>query len=144
MFTNSAFLKAMEREGYVPQAAQRTFAAITTRLEQVGYRADTTFYVYRTGKHHATEAGMRGELSRRLLVFASPDDALAFAQRHQLQPSPRLVAMQLAQLLIVMVKHASIPLIIFTEEDAALSPDTQLPTILCLKRSEILAMLREV
>jgi hypothetical protein len=79
-----------------------------------------------------------------LLVFASPDDALAFAQRHQLQPSPRLVAMQLAQLLIVMVKHASIPLIIFTEEDAALSPDTQLPTILCLKRSEILAMLREV
>jgi len=142
MYDITNFLILAQQEGYVPKSARVAFHTIRAKLESVGYLASHTFYVYRTGKKLGGGAG-GAESSRRLLVFSSPDDALAFAQRNRLRPTPRLVPLNLAQLLAVLVKHASIRKIIFTEEDAAIAPDTQIPTVLCLNRSELLDMLKE-
>jgi hypothetical protein len=139
----TAFLKAMEREGIVPHAALHILALLTARLEQWNYRATSTFYVYRTGKRLADDLRGKRESSRQLLVFASPDSALAFAQRHKLKPPPQLAPIYLTQLLVVLVKFSSIRKIVFLEEDTTLVPDARTPDLLAIQRSEVLALVQK-
>lgn len=144
MSYDTAFLKFLTKEGYTPKLAFAAYTIVRTKLEQSGYRANALFYVYRTSSKtndRGKEAGI-SERERWLLAFSSPDAALAFAQQHHLKPTPRLMSLHLVQLLAAMVKQTTIRMLIFTEEDAPVSPDTQIPTVFRLNRAEFLSMLR--
>jgi hypothetical protein len=147
------FLECAHKEGFSATTARRTYRTIQLKLERVGYAAQTTFYIYRTGhKPEGSEfesesesesgAGSSSKRPRWLLVFSSPDDALAFAQRKHLKPTPRLLPVQLVQLLMAMLQHPAINALIFTEEYATVSPETHIPTLLHLNRTELIDMLK--
>jgi hypothetical protein len=140
----TTFLEVAQQEGFQSRAAIKVFGTITIRMARSGCAADATFYVYRTSQTPGGEKkGFGGTVRPRwVLVFFSPDSALVFAQRHHVRPTPRLISMNLAQLLAILVKQDSIQALIFTEEGATISPDTHLPTILRLDRSELLDQLR--
>lgn len=149
MSANATFLEIARQHGYTPQAASNVFDIVRARVERVGYLVQTTFYVYRSNTKRAPEGSSTThdyhtpERQRWLLVFSSPDSALAYAQRHRLRPTPRLHALTLAQLLAVMLQQSTIQALIFTEEGAPLAPDIPVPTVFRLNRFELLDLLRE-
>lgn len=152
MDQRAVFLQLARQEGFYPDAALSAFNTIEASLNQVGYGGQTTFYVYRIIRREGGEAegeagkdpGAPGaEPSRLLLVFSSPDAALAFAQQHRLRPTPRLLSLNLAQLLATLVQRPALRALIFSEENAATSPATHhIPTVFRLERQELLAMLK--
>ncbi|NJN66545.1 MAG: hypothetical protein HC884_07435 [Chloroflexaceae bacterium] len=148
MDQRAVFLQLARQEGFYPDAALAAFNTIEASLNHAGYGQQATFYVYRMVRHEGTEAeareagGLEHEPTRLLLVFSSPDAALAFAQQHQLRPTPRLLSLNLAQLLATLVQRPAIKALIFSEEHAAVSPETRIPTVFHLERQELLVMLK--
>jgi hypothetical protein len=160
MDTITPFLHKARHQGFSTYAARNAYYTIEARLEGAGYPGTTTFYIYRivqpkdqaerkddpqdAGKQesHNAASDHAHEPNRLLLVFSSPDSALAFAQHQRLRPTPRVLSVRLAHLLIALMQHPTIRALIFTEETAAISPETRIPTMFHLDREELLDMLK--
>lgn len=99
------------------------------------------FYVYRVGgEGSGSEGGESGSGKKRtLLAFQTADDALAFAQRNRLGPTPRLLRLSLAQLLTIMMHRPSVEAVLFVAIiDDAMRPG-QFPQGRRVARAEIIA-----
>ncbi len=160
MNTITPFLTRAQHQGFSAYAARNAYYTIEARLEGAGYPGTTTYYIYRIvqpkdqAKPGSVEPGEQPHepstnasetesgTNRLLLVFSSPDSALAFAQHQRLRPTPRVLSVNLVHLLIALMQHATIRALIFTEETAAISPETRIPTVFHLDREELLDMLK--
>lgn len=148
MGTITLFVECAQQHGYSEEAAHAAFAAISARLAHQGYPPQSrAFYVYRTAGRGGDdiiggidEPGTRPP--RQLVAFASPDAALAFAQHNRLRPTPRLVPMSLAHLLTALLCHSTIQALIFSDEQASPAPETRIPTLFRLSRTELLDILK--
>lgn len=146
----TAFVKLAEQHGFGAQAARATLTTMQARLVEAGYRASTTFYIYRTAPRTEIAGSEPGDTApaahterpRYLLAFASPDDALAFAQHHRIKPVPRLMPASLSQLLIALLQQPAIQALLFASEHAPVSPLTHIPTALRLDRTELEELLK--
>lgn len=143
------FLAVSQQQGISPDKARAAYHSIEATLENRGYKPDAVFYGYRTGVRDDPKS--RGEAfsqaSRRLLVvFSSPDAAIAFVQRNRmLSAMPRLVTLHLAQLLTLLLKHPAIGSLVVAEEYAEVSWDMgelNIPARFRLDRIELLDMLK--
>jgi len=119
-------------------------AAARTLLDELRAQAGgSPYYVFLSS---GGGSGGRGGGGRRrtLVAFATPDLALAFAQRNQLaQPGspPRLRRLSLGRLLLAMLREPAIATLRLVRDDASLVGG-QLPDGLTLTRDEALARLQ--
>ncbi|HMO57960.1 MAG TPA: hypothetical protein PKA05_01740 [Roseiflexaceae bacterium] len=125
-------------------AAIGTDAAMLTALvAEVAQRVGATErYVFRqvaSGGGTAHSSRMR-----RLIAFASPDTALAFAQQNQLTPAGqpvRLRRLTIAELLVVVVREPHIAVLVLADESDIPLPVGHLPGGVVLERLDILQRL---
>lgn len=119
-------------------------AAARTLLDELRAQAGGgPYYVFLSGGRGSGARG-GGRRSRTLVAFATPDLALAFAQRNQLaQPGspPRLRRLSLGRLLLAMLREPAIATLHLVRDDASLVGG-QLPDGLTLSRDEALARLQ--
>ncbi len=145
MSTITAFLAIAQKEGFNLQRARVAYKTVEARLARIGYHANSFYYIYRIGKKNSQVGeGASTERLRVLVAFSSPDAAIAFAQRNRFRPTPRLHTLHLAHLLAAMLQSPAISALLIAEEHAEIEPDTQIPTIFRLNRTDLLAMLRGV
>lgn len=145
MSTITAFLGIALKEGFNLHRARATYKAVEARLAGMGYHANNCYYIYRIGnKQTQVGQGASTERPRVLVAFSSPDAALAFAQRNRFRPTPRLHTLHLAHLLAAMLQSPAISALLIAEEHAEIEPDTQIPTVFRLNRTDLVDMLRGV
>lgn len=143
-----AFLAVSQQQGVSPYKARAVYHSIEATLENRGYKPDAVFYGYRTGMRSDREGGAEDAPQlpvRVLVVFSSPDAAIAFVQRNRMLAIPRLVALHLAQLLTLLLKHPSIGSLVVAEEYAEVLWDMgelNIPARFRLDRIELLDMLK--
>lgn len=122
-------------------ASSEALRALAERLQhQAGAAA---FYVFR---YAGKSGGAGGARPRTLLACATPDLALAFAQRNGLivpPERPQLRCLSLAQLLTVVVREPAIEALLLVRDQDVLPPPGQLPQGLRLSRDELMRQLRE-
>lgn len=143
-----AFLAVSQQQGISPYKARAVYHSIEAMLKNRGYKPDAVFYGYRTGMQDDPKSG--GEVlsqasGRLLVVFSSPDAAIAFVQRNRMLAIPRLVGLHLAQLLTLLLKHPAIGSLVVAEEYAEVSWDMgelNIPARFRLDRIELLDMLK--
>ncbi len=142
MSDNTIFLETALQYGYNLGAASAALAVVLARLEAASV-PERRFYLYRTPR--GVEQGIDptttpGERPRHLLAFQSADTALAFAQQRGLGISPRLVNLELEQLLAVLIQRPAITTLIVVDETAPI-PTEGLPAGVRIERTTLLAML---
>lgn len=117
-------------------------ASAQALLDELRARAGGPYYVF---LFNGGSGGRGGSgRSRTLLAFATPDLALAFAQRNQLvQPGapPRLRRLSLGRLLLAMLREPAIATLRLVRDDTPLVGG-QLPEGLTLTRAEALERLQ--
>lgn len=119
-----------------PAAAQALLDHLRTQA------GDSPYYVFLFSGGSGGRAG--SGRSRTLLAFATPDLALAFAQRNQLvQPGapPRLRRLSLGRLVLAMLREPAIVALRLVRDDAPLVGG-QLPEGLSLTRAAVLERLQ--
>jgi hypothetical protein len=143
-----AFIAVSQQQGISPHVAKAAYHSIEATLENRGYKPGAVFYGYRTGMRGDRERGAEDAPQlpvRVLVVFSSPDAAIAFVQRNRMLAIPRLVALHLAQLLTLLLKHPAIGSLVVAEEYAEVSWDMgelNIPARFRLDRIELLDMLK--
>lgn len=138
------FLETTHQQGYSREAAQVALASLEAHLNDHGYPAERSFYIYRTGgKIEGAGDEPARERPRMLLAFSSADTALSFAQHNQLHRAPRLLRVSVPQLLAILVQRPTIQAIMFVNELVEAAPRGQLPAGLRLDRAAVLNMLEE-
>ena len=118
-------------------------AAARTLLDELRVQAGSSpYYIFLSSGGSGGRGG--GRRTRTLVAFATPDLALAFAQRNQLaQPGspPRLRRLGLGQLLLAMLREPTITALHLVRDDASLVGG-ELPAGLTLTRDAALARLQ--
>ncbi len=140
----SPFIEVACQHGSDPEAAQSTFDMLKHHL---GARCHpnplpTHFYVYRNER---SNSGTRAQAVRPRMIAAFPnaDAAIAFAQQRHLAPLPRLASLTIAQLLTMLLQHATIGSVLFADDPVKMYTTGFLPSGLRLERTVLLGMLRE-
>ena len=127
--------------------AARQVGATTTAAMQVlrdfeKQIAAGTYYVFRVGGGDGSGGGGEGR-KRTLFAFRSGDDALTFAQRNRLGPSPRLLRLSMAQLLTIMLHRSNVEAVLFVADvDDTMRPG-QLPEGQRVTRTDLLEALMD-
>lgn len=134
------FVGIAQRYGFSGEVAQTVLDRIGMQLSLRGYARHTVFYVYRTDKPAAGTGGSAGR-ARLLLAFPSADAALSFAQHSGLGVTPRLLAMNVSQLLSVLLQRPAISALLFATETEAPSANS-LPCGFRLERTTLLELLQ--
>ncbi len=134
------FIGIAQQYGFSAEAAQMALDRVGMQLSMHGYARHTVFYVYRTGKPAGGSGGRAGR-ARLLLAFPSADAALSFAQHSGLGATPRLLAMNVSQLLSVLLQRPSIGTLLFATETEAPAV-TYLPHGFRLERTTLLKLLQ--
>lgn len=136
---DQVFRKAAQQQGIALDVADRILAHYR---ETIGY---DSFYAYRIespkleGTSNASAANQR---KRTLLVFRTGDDALSFAQRNRLGPTPRLLRLSLAHILATLLHRPALEAVLFvTIVDDHIKPG-QYPDGIRVQRSHLLEALQ--
>ena len=120
----------------------QSIAAARALLQELRARAGAErFYVFWTSGGGAPSRAP--ERRRTLLAFATPDAALAFAQRNELGRNgepPRLRRFTLLQLIAAMLRESAIAALILVVDDEP-APPGQLPRGVRVERAELLRRL---
>lgn len=136
------FAGVARQHGFSTLAAQAALDMIGHQLLLQGRSIDAVFYVYRTTSSGEDTPGSVSERTRRLLAFASADDAMAFAQFHGFRPLPRLWSITGDQLLAILLLRPSIYTLLFVHEAAEIFSTSTLPPGFRLDRTALLEMLQ--
>lgn len=114
----SAYLHIAERHGFAPAVAHAVYRTIEMLVTTQGY--GKIWYGYRRnvpqGGEMTTLTSPPEQGERALVVFPSPDAALALAQRYRIQPTPRLFSLHLSQLLAIMLERPAIRSLLFSDD----------------------------
>lgn len=137
------FTQVAQQHGFTAHMARTTLDMTGARLRGRGHAAHGYFYIYRTGGSGVGGDG-RGHRPRAVLAFANADSALAFVQRNELGPPPRLMRVSIAQLLAIMIQRATIDAVIFVDEPVDGFMRNRLPAGLRIDRVMLLTMLKGV
>ncbi len=135
------FRTVAEQHGFDPQAIPGALAYVADQLQSHGHAAGRYFYGYRTGAQSMGGDATGATRPRLVLMFATADSALAFAQHNRLGAAPRLFRASLAQLLAILVQRPSIGTLLFVDEPVQSLPRGQFPSGVRLEREQLLAML---
>jgi hypothetical protein len=114
------FDEAARQLGATTTAAMRVLRNFEQQI------AAGTYYVFRVGGGEGGSEGGGGGgegKKRTLFAFRTGDDALTFAQRNRLGPSPRLLRLSMAQLLTIMLHRPNVEAVLFV----AVVDDTMRP-----------------
>jgi hypothetical protein len=146
MSDDHIFTDIARQHGFDADKAHAALAAMLAHLRAQGHVVHTTYFIYRTGSQPG-EGDARPAAAirtRSLLVFVTPDTALAFAQRNNLLPTPRLSRLSITQLLAILVQHPAIQTLVFVAEpqEHETLPVGRLPDGLRLERTLLLRMLK--
>lgn len=134
MDDDTLFGEAATQQGRSVEGAIQLLRQLETQL------GSGPFYVYRLGDTPSGGSGGAAK-QRTLFAFRSGDDALAFAQRNRLGPTPRLLRLTLAQVLTIMLHRPSVEAVLFVADvDDDVRPG-QRPAGHLVARGEILAVL---
>jgi hypothetical protein len=143
MHDDDIFLLIAQQHGFSAPRARAALQAARRRLYDYGHVQRQHFYIYRTDQQGA--GGVAGaERPRRVLAFATPDTALAFAQHNALRPTPRLLRATLGQLLAVLVQRPAIKTLLFVAEPLSVQSPGTLPAGLHLERAMVVHLLEEM
>lgn len=138
MTTEEGLLGEIAHErGVSVTAVRETLAQLRTRA------GANSFYVYWTSG--GSQPSSRQRRKRTLLAFLTPDAALAFAQRNQLNVAerPRLRQLSLLHLIQATLREPSITALLFiSDQDEHLPPAGQLPQGVRIERTEIIGLLQ--
>ncbi len=134
------FIGIAQQYGFSVESAQIVLDQISMQLSMQGYARHTVFYVYRISKPPEGSGSSAGR-ARLLLAFPSADAALSFSQHSGLGTTPRLLAMNVSQLLSVLLQRPSIGALLFATETEAPSVN-YLPHGFRLERTTLLALLQ--
>jgi hypothetical protein len=135
------FADVAQQCGFHVSRAYATLDVMEARLRDHGHADNSRFYIFRSEPGGAGQAS-ESKRTRRVVAFATADEALAFAQYNNMHATPRLSCMSVAQLLAVMVQHDDIDMIIFADEAPERAKRGHLPVGLRLEREMVLSMLR--
>lgn len=138
MDDDQLFYEAAQQQGITESMADRILARYR---ETIG---PGSFYVYRieTPKPDGGTNAASSQRKRTLLVFRTGDDALSFAQRNRLGPTPRLLRISLANILATLLHRPSLEAVLFVIiVDDDIKPG-QFPDGVRIERSHLLAALQ--
>lgn len=138
MDDDQLFYEAAQQQGISSATADRILAHYR---ETIG---PGSFYVYRieSPKPDGGTSAAPSQRKRTLLVFRTGDDALSFAQRNRLGPTPRLLRISLANVLATLLQRPSLEAVLFiTSVEDHIKPG-QFPDGVRIERSHLLAALQ--
>lgn len=131
--------------GYAEAVARLALQRLLAQLQQAGIATERAHYLFRGGppRDHvdaAASASPPPSKPRTLLIFATPDSALAFAQQVGLGRSPRLVGLHPARVLAIAAQRPSIEALLFCAESEQFVAN-RMPLGRRVSRNEIVALL---
>lgn len=140
MHAPDVFTTVAQQQGYASEVAAKAYTAARVALRSAGIGGHI-FYIYRTGGQGVGSAGPTAR-PRQVLVFQTADSALAFAQQQQLGLAPRLLRLDLAHLLGVLIQRPTIQALLFVHEPLETTTVGLLPASLHLERSKLVDTLK--